>query len=61
MKMKLKRRDQFIGGGIILVVLAKFSKLEQQPFGVAALCGFIVIGAIVGIISYMIFRRKKKK
>ena len=57
----MKKQGKFIIGGIILVALTKLTNLKEQTFGVAALLGLIVMGAVVGLIGYAIFGRNKKR
>lgn len=59
--MKLKKRDKFIMGGILLVAITKLPTLQQQTFDVSGLIGLIIMGAIVGLIGYVMFGRERKK
>ena len=59
--MKLKKRDKFIIGGIVLLAITKIPTLKQQTFDIASLLGLIIAGAIGGLIAYAIFGREKKK
>jgi len=59
--MKIKRRDKFIIGGIVLTALTKLPNLNQQNFDIAGLIGLVIMGAILGLIGYAIFGREKKK
>ncbi len=59
-KKPVKKRDKFIIGGIILVALTKLPNLKEQTFGLSALIGLIIMGALVGLVGYAIFGRDKK-
>ena len=59
--MKIKKRDKFIIGGIIVVALSKLPTLKDQTFDIAGFFGLIIMGAIAGGIAYAIFGREKKE
>jgi len=59
--MKLKKTDKYFLAGMLLVALSKLPNLDQQVFSIRAVFGFIVEGALVGLIIYVIFGRNKKK
>lgn len=59
--MKIKKRDKFILGGIVIAAISKMPTFNQQTFDLASLIGLMIMGAVVGLIAYVIFDREKNK
>lgn len=58
--MKLTKRVIFIIGGIVFVALINLFNPPQQYFALGRLVVIIIMGTIIGLISYAGFRKKEK-